>query len=79
MFSICNGILAFLAKTSVFKCSSLSESKLGVQISTNLTQTKASVMDEVDGDYNHLPQVDEKKQKILTKIKLESKKRKMGL
>ena len=62
MFLICNGILAFLAKSSVSSSSSPSESDAGAQILTssiNLTQTKASVTDEVDGDYDHVPLVAE--------------------
>ncbi|XWS18086.1 hypothetical protein CRYUN_Cryun32bG0011500 [Craigia yunnanensis] len=57
MFLICNGILAFLDKSSVSSSSSLSESDVSAQI--NLTQTKASVTDEVDGDYDHVPLVAE--------------------
>ncbi|XVF26214.1 hypothetical protein REPUB_Repub13aG0279900 [Reevesia pubescens] len=58
MFLICNGILAFLAKSSVSSSSSPSEADLGAQISkssTNITQTKASVTNEVDGNYDHVP------------------------
>ncbi|XVF06621.1 hypothetical protein REPUB_Repub06bG0065200 [Reevesia pubescens] len=62
MFLIRNGILAFLAKSSIPSSSSPSESAVGAKVSTsstNLTQTKTSVINEVDGDYDHVPLVAE--------------------
>ncbi|KAK6269153.1 hypothetical protein QUC31_013313 [Theobroma cacao] len=65
MFLICNGILAFLAKSSVPSSSSPSESDLGAQISTsstNLTQTNEVVPRYSDDGDNDVPLVAEREE-----------------